>query len=253
MAYSVVPFSSPNSPPRLLESGWLPPPDPGARDATVRGEGVQEVLAWPAPAGRTMLDPEHWARQVWQTAGEMLPDHLGGQVPRHLPRSDASDPGELLAHDHGGVALGAFVDPDPAASGPEPVARPVMHVLVREVHLISQPAFYRVTPRQARSNSCSISGLRPAAGSLRFVVVARSQSSTSSIVSDKGRKVSPASIALLQSTASMAAYSRGTHRGSSVNGSTPFSSMKSSDTQTGSAPAPPTASHSSSNRPIRSS
>src|SRR5688572_30888296 len=83
----------------------------------------------------------------------MLPDHLGGQITRHLPRSDASDPGELLAHDHGSVALGAFVDPDPAAPGPEPVARPVMHVLVREVHLISQPAFYRVTPRQARSNS----------------------------------------------------------------------------------------------------
>src|SRR5918995_4027579 len=170
----------------------------------------------------------------------MLPDHLGGQVPRHLPRSDASDPGELLAHDNGSVALGAFVDLDPAAPGPEPVARPVMHVLVREVHLISQPAFYRVTPCQARSNSCSLSGRRPAADSLP-APVARSQSSTSSIVSDRGRKASPASIALLQSTASMAAYSCGTHRGSSVNGSTPFSSRKSSDTQTGSAPAPPTA------------
>src|SRR5918998_650637 len=182
----------------------------------------------------------------------MLPDHLGGQITRHLPRSDASDPGELLAHDHGSVALGAFVDPDPAAPGPEPVARPVMHVLVREVHLISQPAFYRVTPCQSRSNSRSLSGLRPAASSLP-AVVARSQSSTPSIVWDKGGKVSPASIASPQSMACKAAYSRGNHNGRSVNGSTPFSSRKSSDTQTGSAPAPPTASHSSSNRPIRNS
>src|SRR5918998_4077181 len=150
----------------------------------------------------------------------MLPDHLGGQITRHLPRSDASEPGELLAHDHGSVAVGAFVDPDPAAPGPEPVARPVMHVFVREVHLISQPAFYSVAPCQARSNSCSLSGRRPAT---LPVPVARSQSSTSSIVSDRGLKVSPAAIALPQSTASMAAYSRGTHNGSSVKGSTPFS------------------------------
>src|SRR5918992_4241205 len=113
----------------------------------------------------------------------MLPDHLGGQIPRHLPGGDTSDPGELLAHDNGSVALGAFVDPDPAAAGPEPVARPVMHVLVREVHLISQPAFYRVAPYQARSKSCSLSGRMPAAGSLPALVV-RSQSST--IVSDRG-------------------------------------------------------------------
>src|SRR5919112_350413 len=49
------------------------------------------------------------------------------------------------------------------------------------VRFISQPAFYRVAPCQARSNSCSLSGLRPAAGSLP-ALVARSQSSTSSIV-----------------------------------------------------------------------
>src|SRR5688572_32813992 len=114
----------------------------------------------------------------------MLPDHLGGQITRHLPRSDASDPGELLAHDHGSVGLGAYVDPDPTAPGPEPVARPVMHVLVREVHLISHPAFYRVTPRQARSNSCSLSGFKPATSSVP-TGLARSQSRTSSMVSDK--------------------------------------------------------------------
>src|SRR5918994_4057305 len=68
----------------------------------------------------------------------MLPDHLGGQITRHLSRSDASDLGELLAHDNGSVALGASVDPDPAAPGPEPVARPVMHVFVREVHLATR-------------------------------------------------------------------------------------------------------------------
>src|SRR5918998_3071663 len=180
----------------------------------------------------------------------MLPDHLGGQIPRYLLCSDAPDPGEFFAYDNGGVAVGAFVDPDPAAPGPEPVARPVMHVFVREVHLISQPAFYSVAPCQARSNSRSLSGRRPAAGSLP-ALVARSQSSTSSTVSDKGRKVSPTSMALPQSMACKAAYSRGTHKGNSVNGSTPFSFRKSSDTQTGS--APPTASHSSSNRPICSS
>src|ERR687897_728375 len=171
----------------------------------------------------------------------MLPDHLGGQITRHLPRSDASDPGELLAHDNGSVALGAFVDPDPAASGPEPVARPMMHVLVREVHLISQPAFYSVTPRQARSNSCSLSGVKPAAGSVP-TGLARSHFSTSSIVSDRGRKASPFSTALLQSMSNRAASSRGTHNGSSVNGSTPCSSKKSSETQMSSA-SPPTASH----------
>src|ERR671921_1822516 len=173
----------------------------------------------------------------------MLPDHLGGQITRHLPGGDASDPGELLAHDNGSVALGAFVDPDPAAPGPEPVARTVVHVLVREVHLISQPAFYRVAPCQARSNSCSLSGRRPAASSLP-AVLARSQSSTSSIVSARGRNVSPASIALLLSMSSNAAYFRGNHNGNSVNGCTSFSSRKSSETHNSLAPAPPTASHS---------
>jgi hypothetical protein len=47
---------------------------------TVRGEGVQEVLAWPAPAGRTVFDPEQWTGQIWQTTREVLPDNLGGQI-----------------------------------------------------------------------------------------------------------------------------------------------------------------------------
>ena len=88
----------------------------------------------------------------WEQFAPTLPDDLSGEIPRHLFGGDAPDPGKLLAHDDGGIAIRAFVDPDPAAPGPEPVARPVMHVLVREVHLISQPAFYRVAPCQAGSN-----------------------------------------------------------------------------------------------------
>src|SRR5215208_174580 len=132
------------------------------RPGTVRGEGVEKVLARSAPAGRTVFDPEQWTGQVGQPAGEVFPYDLGGQIARHLLRRYASDPGEFLAHDDGSIAACAFVDPDPAAPGPEPVARTVMHVLVREVHLISQPAFYRVASCQARSNSCSLSGRRPA-------------------------------------------------------------------------------------------
>src|SRR5215204_4918969 len=219
---------------------------------TVRGEGMEEIFARSAPAGRAVFDPEQWTGEIRQTAREVLPDHLGSQISRHFFGGDVSNPGELFAHYHGGVALGAFVDPDPAAPGPEPVARPMVHVLVREVHLISQPAFYKVAPRQARSNSCSLSGRRPASGSPP-AFVARSQSSTFSIVSGGGRIVNHESMALRQSMASTAAYSRGNHNGNSVNGSTPFSSRKSSETQTSSAPAPPTASHASNNRPIRSS
>jgi hypothetical protein len=47
---------------------------------TVRGEGVQEVLAWPAPAGRTVFDPEQWTGQIRQPTREVLPDNLGGQI-----------------------------------------------------------------------------------------------------------------------------------------------------------------------------
>ena len=161
---------------------------------TVRGEGVEEVFARSAPAGRAVFDPEQWTGQVGQPTGEVFPYYLGGQIARHLLGGYASHPGEFLAHDDGSIAAGVFVDPDPAASGPEPVARTVMHILVHEVHLISQPAFYRVAPRQVRSNACSLSGRRPAAGSLP-AGLARSKASTSSIVSTRGRKVSPASLA----------------------------------------------------------
>src|SRR5215210_8477178 len=102
MAYSVVPFSSPNSPPGLFakrisslqtlsvgqhfsllascldlsnENGYLcqsqglamrrsegdAPHEACAHGSgSVRGEGVEEILAWPAPAGGAVFDPEHW-------------------------------------------------------------------------------------------------------------------------------------------------------------------------------------------------
>jgi hypothetical protein len=64
----------------------------------------------------------------------MLPYNLGREEARDFFGGDVSDPGKLLAHDHGGIAVGAFVDPDPTAPGSEPVAGPVVHVLVCEVH-----------------------------------------------------------------------------------------------------------------------
>src|SRR5829696_8463162 len=48
---------------------------------TVGGEGVEEVLAWPPSAGGAVFDPEHWTGKIRQTTSEVLPDHLGGQIP----------------------------------------------------------------------------------------------------------------------------------------------------------------------------
>src|SRR5215203_199619 len=115
MAYSVVPFSSPNLPPGLFaksissmqtlsascldlsdENGYLcrsqglamrrsegdTPHEACAHSSgTVGGEGVEEVLAWPPSAGGAVFDPEHWTWKIRQTISEVLPDHLGGQIP----------------------------------------------------------------------------------------------------------------------------------------------------------------------------
>src|SRR5215211_1341715 len=107
---------------------------------------------------------------------------------------------------------------------------------------------YRLPPCQAESNSRSLPDSKPAISSVSALVLSHSR--TSLIVSETGRNVNHAAMALPQSTSSMPAYSRGTHNGSSVNGSTPFSSRKSSETQTSSTPASPMASHSSNSVPI---
>src|SRR5215217_4160751 len=106
MAYSVVPFSSPNSPPGSFakrisslqttqevrtsascldlsdENGHLcrserlamrrsegdAPHEACAHGSgTVGGEGVEEVLAWPPSAGGAVFDPEHWTGKIRQT------------------------------------------------------------------------------------------------------------------------------------------------------------------------------------------
>src|SRR4028118_2373066 len=97
---------------------------------------MEKIPAGPAAAGGAVFDPEHGSFQLGESAGEVVPYHLGRQIAGRLFRQRAAGLGKLLANDHGRVPLGALVDPAPTANT-EPVAGPVVHVLVPEVHLVS--------------------------------------------------------------------------------------------------------------------